>query len=171
MPEALPPTDGAPQDPAVLAVLRTDVRPLLWGMAGVLLLGALAMGLALGGAIDVRAGWPALGVAVLVAAVLGAKGLGRRAVVYKVTAQRIEIERGYLAKKYESIDLFRIKDVVLEQGLIDRLRGVGMVTVYSTDQVEPVLAIGPIRDAKTLFQKLRDAVGAARRAAGGPVLQ
>ena len=164
------PEAGAAKSP-ILAELRTDVRPLLWSIGLVSLAGVVAMGLALASVIPIQAGWAALGVALVVAAILAVRGLGRRAVVYRVTAQRIEIERGYLSKRYESIDLFRIKDVVLEQGLVDRMRGVGMVTVYSTDQVEPVLAIGPIPEAKELFQKLRDAVGAARRAVGAAVLQ
>ena len=159
---------GAPE---LLAELRTDVRPLLWGMGVVLGLGALAIGAAAFSLIPMGVGYGALALALVIAAVLGAQGLGRRAVIYRISTQRIEIERGYLGKRYESIDLFRIKDVVLEQGLIDRMRGVGRVTVYSTDQVEPVLAIGPIPDAQSLFQRLRDAVTAARRATGAAVLQ
>ena len=160
-----------PAPAAVLAELRVDVRPIVWTVCFVLFLGVGALALALFGALPVQAGWPALGVAVVIAAGLGARGVGRRAVVYRVTTQRIEIERGYLSKRYESIDLFRVKDVVLEQGVIDRLRSVGTVTIFSTDQVEPVLAIGPIPDAKALFEKLRDAVTAARRATGAAVLQ
>jgi uncharacterized membrane protein YdbT with pleckstrin-like domain len=164
--------ESSPSPPAaVLAELRTDVRPFLWGIAVLVIAGLAALGFALGGAIPVQVGWPALGVALVAAAVLGVRSLGRRAVVYRVNAQRIEIERGYLGKRYESIDLFRVKDVVLEQGIIARLRGVGMITVFSTDQVEPILAIGPIPNAKELFQTMRDAVAAARRATGAAVLQ
>jgi membrane protein YdbS with pleckstrin-like domain len=155
----------------LLAEVRTDVGPSTWGAGALLTLGAAVMiagvfippllvpGLVIGGAF-------ALG-----AAVVGLRIASARSVVFRVTSLRIEIERGYLAKRYESLDLFRVKDVVLEQGLIDRIRSVGKLTVYSTDAVDPVLEIGPVADAKALYQKLRDAVADARRRTGAAVLQ
>jgi len=155
----------------LLAELRTDVRPTLWAIC-VLLIAAAATALLGGvGLLPMNAALAAAALCVIFAAVLAAQGLGARAVVYRITAQRIEIERGYLGKRYESIDLFRVKDVVLEQGLVDRLRGVGRLTVYSTDHVEPVLSIGPVQGARPVFEKLRESVSEARRAAGASVLQ
>jgi uncharacterized membrane protein YdbT with pleckstrin-like domain len=89
----------------------------------------------------------------------------RRAVRYTLTAQRLEIERGILGKRYESIDLWHVRDVVLEQSLIERLRGVGRITVLSTDQMEPELLVGPVAAPKALYDRLRDAVAAARKQA------
>src|SRR5205807_1810993 len=92
-----------------------------------------------------------------------ASGIARRNVLYKLGPQRLEIERGLLGKRFESIDLWRVRDVVLEQSLLQRLRGAGTLTVYSSDQVDPVLAIGPVAAAKSLYDQLRDAVAAARK--------
>jgi hypothetical protein len=55
--------------------------------------------------------------------------------------------------------------VVLEQTLIERIRGVGRITVLSNDQVEPNLQVGPVTGAKRLYDELRDAVAAARKGA------
>jgi len=86
-----------------------------------------------------------------------------RAIRYTLSPQRIEIEMGIIGKRYESIELWRVKDVVLEQGALERLRGVGRITLYSNDQVEPQLHVGPVANARALFDKLRDAVAAARK--------
>jgi uncharacterized membrane protein YdbT with pleckstrin-like domain len=84
---------------------------------------------------------------------------------YRLTPQRLEVERGILGRRFESIDLWRVRDVVLEQSLIERLRGVGRITVLSTDQVEPELLVGPVAAAKPLYDRLRDAVALARKEA------
>ncbi|TMA27213.1 MAG: PH domain-containing protein [Deltaproteobacteria bacterium] len=88
---------------------------------------------------------------------------GKRAVRYTLTAQRFEIEKGVLGKRYESIELWRVRDVVLEQGVLERVRGVGRITVFSSDQVEPVLRVGPVGDARNVFETLRNSVAVARK--------
>jgi hypothetical protein len=45
------------------------------------------------------------------------------------------------------------------------MRGVGRITVISSDQLEPELLVGPVADAKALYDRLRDAVAAARKQA------
>ena len=90
---------------------------------------------------------------------------GRRAVRYTLTAQRLEVERGILGKRYESIDLWRVRDMVLEQTLFERMRGVGRITVLSSDQAEPELLVGPVAGARPLYDRLRDAVALARKEA------
>ena len=88
---------------------------------------------------------------------------GRRAVRYTLSAQRLEIEKGILGKRVESIELWRVRDLVLDQTLVERLRGAGRITLYSNDQVEPQLDVGPVAGARALFDRLRDAVAAARK--------
>jgi len=89
----------------------------------------------------------------------------RRAVRYTLTPQRLEVERGILGKRYESIDLWRVRDVMLDQTLLERVRGVGRITVLSTDQLEPELLVGPVASARPLYDRLRDAVAVARKEA------
>ena len=43
------------------------------------------------------------------------------------------------------------------------MRGVGRITLYSSDQLEPELDVGPVAGARSLFARLRDAVSAARK--------
>jgi membrane protein YdbS with pleckstrin-like domain len=87
----------------------------------------------------------------------------RRAVRYTLTASRLEVEKGILGRRVESIELWRVRDVVLDQSLLERVRGVGRITLYSNDQVEPQLAVGPVAGARLLFDRVRNRVAAARK--------
>jgi membrane protein YdbS with pleckstrin-like domain len=89
--------------------------------------------------------------------------LRRASLRFTLTSQRLEIERGLIARRRESVDLFRIRDVVLDQGFIQRLRGLGTITLYSTDQVEPTLAIPSVGDAQSIYELLRDTASRARQ--------
>jgi uncharacterized membrane protein YdbT with pleckstrin-like domain len=82
---------------------------------------------------------------------------------YTLTKQRLDLERGLMSKRRESVELWRVRDVVLDQSVLDRMRGSGTMTIFSTDQVEPTLVVGPIADAQRNYEALRDATQAARR--------
>jgi uncharacterized membrane protein YdbT with pleckstrin-like domain len=146
-----------------LASFRTDARPRLWS-AGVCAGCSIAV-TAVGyhrTVPPVLAG-PLAAAFVLWSGYLLATFAGRRAVRYTLTAQRLEVERGMLGKRYESVELWRVRDVVLEQTFFERVRGVGRITVLSSDQAEPELTVGPVAAAKPLYDRLRNAVAAARK--------
>ena len=153
------------EEPEPLACLRADARLRLWS-AGVCACCAIAFT-----AVGYRhvlspvfAG-PLAAAFVFWALYLLATFTARRSVRYRLTAQRLEIERGILGKRYESIDLFRVRDVVLDQTVLERVRGVGRITVISSDAVEPTLTLGPVASARRLYDQLRDAVAHARKEA------
>jgi uncharacterized membrane protein YdbT with pleckstrin-like domain len=154
-----------PADPPPLASFRTDARPRLWsaGLCAGCSIALTAVGYHRT-VPPVLAG-PGAAAFLLWSAYLLATFAGRQAVRYRLTAQRLEVERGMLGKRYESVDLWRIRDVVLEQTLVERVRGVGRITVVSSDPVEPQLTLGPIAAARPLYDQLRDAVAAARKEA------
>ncbi len=81
---------------------------------------------------------------------------------YKVTRRRVETERGVIAKKVDSLELWRVLDVQYEQGLIDRIFGIAKIKLMGTDQSDPVLELHGMPDHRQLFETLRDAVQDAR---------
>jgi uncharacterized membrane protein YdbT with pleckstrin-like domain len=81
---------------------------------------------------------------------------------YKITLRRIEIEHGVLSKTVDSLELWRVLDVRYNQSLFDRILGVARITVMSTDQSSPELALYGLPNARALFERLRDAVQLAR---------
>jgi PH (Pleckstrin Homology) domain-containing protein len=151
--------DAAPK----LAAFRADARLRLLG-AGTC--GALALAL-------IEAGYRRLLLPV-VAGPLSASFLlwsgylvvtfaARAALRYTLTAERLEIEKGFLARRRESIELWRVRELVLEETLLERVRGVGRITVICNDPRAPSLDIGPVPGARKLCQELRLAVAGARR--------
>ena len=85
---------------------------------------------------------------------------------YRLTTQRLFAETGLIAKNLEEVELFRVKDVTLRQGVLDRLLGVGTVTVLSTDDTAPELELAGIRDPLAAKEVLRTAFRAARQREG-----
>ena len=85
---------------------------------------------------------------------------------YRLTTQRLFAQTGLIAKNLEEVELFRVKDVTLRQGVLDRLLGVGTVTVLSTDDTAPELELAGIRDPLAVKEALRTAFRAARQREG-----
>jgi len=150
---------------APVTSFRTDARLRLWGAGACACASFAAIAIGYQRTVAPLIAGPVAAAFVLWSLYLLATFAGRRAVRYRLTQQRLEVERGILGRRYESIDLWRVRDVVLEQTLLERMRGVGRITVLSTDQVEPELTVGPVASAKPLYDRLRDAVAAARKEA------
>lgn len=81
---------------------------------------------------------------------------------FKITRRRVETEHGVIAKKVDSLELWRVLDVQYEQSLIDRMFGIAKIKLIGTDQSDPVLELHGIPDHRPLFETLRDAVQDAR---------
>src|SRR5262249_23686916 len=56
---------------------------------------------------------------------------------YKITRRRVETEKGIIAKKVDSLELWRVLDVQYEQTLIDRIFGIARIKLIGTDQSDP----------------------------------
>jgi len=52
---------------------------------------------------------------------------------YTLTSERLIITKGILSKSVDEIELFRIKDSKLKQSLLERIVGLGTISVTSTD--------------------------------------
>ena len=87
----------------------------------------------------------------------------RAALRYTLTSDRLEIEKGFFSRRRESIELWRVRELVLEETLLGRVRGVGRIVVLSGDPLAPILDIGPVAGARKLCQDLRGAVAGAHR--------
>ena len=85
---------------------------------------------------------------------------------YRLTTQRLFVQTGLIAKNLEEVELFRVKDVTLRQGVLDRLLGTGTVTVLSTDDTAPVLEIQGILHPLDAKERIRTAFRAARQREG-----
>ncbi len=81
---------------------------------------------------------------------------------YKITLRRVEFERGVIAKSVDSLELWRVLDVRYSATVLDRLVGNASVTLIGTDKTDPELELYGLPNARQLFERLREAVQAAR---------
>ena len=85
---------------------------------------------------------------------------------YRLTTQRLFVQTGLIAKHVEEVELFRVKDVTLSQGVLQRMLGVGNVVVLSSDDTAPQLVLAGIPDPLAAKEQLRGAFRAARQREG-----
>jgi membrane protein YdbS with pleckstrin-like domain len=99
-------------------------------------------------------------VGIVILLVLGAK---KRGLAWMVSSHRIEVERGWLSRRIDTVELWRVKDVEFRQGILDRIAGVATLVVYSHDEELPVLALRGLPGDRDLYDQLTNAVMAARQ--------
>ncbi len=75
-----------------------------------------------------------------------------------LTTQRLFVRRGWLAKHVEELELYRVKDVAVDQGFLQRLLGYGTVTVLSDDESTPETDLIRISRPITVKEMIRTQV-------------
>jgi len=85
---------------------------------------------------------------------------------YKLTTQRLFLRRGIVSRKVQELELYRATDVMFSQGIIERLFGIGTVTVVANDPTTPQLVMPGIADPEKVKETIRSAYRRARRAEG-----
>jgi membrane protein YdbS with pleckstrin-like domain len=166
------PAASAPIVP-VQADKETDIfklSPVARAFPGQILLGVVFIGLGIG--LVVRAqdsSWPrwvalvplALGMLLLLLLWIRVKSCS-----YRLTTQRLFVRRGWLAKHVNELELYRVKDVVVDQAGLQRLLGYGTITVLAADDTTPeVDLVGVSRPAK-IKEMIRTEYRAARQREG-----
>jgi membrane protein YdbS with pleckstrin-like domain len=147
-----------------------NLSPVARAFPGQILLGVIFIGLAVGLAIWAQKySWPpwvalvplAIGVLVLLALWMRMKSCR-----YRLTTQRLFIRRGWLARHVDELELYRVKDVVVDQGVLQRVLGYGTVTVLSDDDTTPEVDLVRISSPIKVKELIRTQYRAARRREG-----
>jgi hypothetical protein len=106
-----------------------------------------------------------LGISVLVAF------FRTRAVHYKITSQRVVIEKGVFSKRMEQLDLYRVVDYVVERPFGQRIMGTGNIILEAMDKTTPEIRIEGIKtNVLSLYEKLRYSTEQEKRKRGVRVL-
>ncbi|TKC15917.1 PH domain-containing protein [Robertmurraya kyonggiensis] len=78
---------------------------------------------------------------------------------YILTSQRLLIEKvGVMSKKRDEIELYKVNDIVVSQGLKDKIAGVGDIEVLSSDSSLPTLTLKRIKNPYDVKEAIRKAV-------------
>ncbi|MCO6437909.1 MAG: PH domain-containing protein [Phycisphaerae bacterium] len=82
---------------------------------------------------------------------------------YRLTSQRLFIERGILSQTIDQTELVRVDDVRIRKSLMDRVFGLGSVVVNSTDATDRQLIIVGIPDPDRVAELIRSNMRTMRR--------
>ncbi|MGI6518277.1 MAG: PH domain-containing protein [Bacillota bacterium] len=85
---------------------------------------------------------------------------------YVLTNQRILITTGLIGRKEEQIDLARVKDIRMTQGLTDRMVGIGQIDIMSTDLSTPAFRLMGVKDPQHVRDLIWEATNRRRREIG-----
>lgn len=97
--------------------------------------------------------------------------ISTRGTTYKVTTQRIVIEKGVFSKRMEQIDLYRVVDYVVERPFGQRIMGTGNIVLEAMDKTTPEIRIEGVKtDVMRLYEQLRHATETEKKKRGVRVL-
>ncbi len=144
----------------------SDEKPVFHGSSSqVLNLAHYAGAIVLGAVILVAgtkfAGWLAA-LVVLPLAYAGWCWLSLASRVYEITTERIKVTTGLVSKRTDDLELYRVKDTVLEEPALLRLAGAGNIVLSTNDTTTPTLVLEGITGAKELREELRKHIEACR---------
>lgn len=92
--------------------------------------------------------------------------LAIRCTRFTLTSQRFRVERGILNKHFDDLELYRVKDITLSQPFIQRLVGLGSVTMITSDATTPTVVLPAIQSPREVSDALRHEVERVRRERG-----
>lgn len=108
--------------------------------------------------------WMAIGLTILAwVYVLGRMAYGVLSCRYRLTTQRLFIERGILSRTIDQTELIRVDDVRIHKRLLDRLMGLGSVQIMSTDASDKQIRIVGVENPDQLADSIREHTRALRR--------
>jgi len=106
-------------------------------------------------------GWLALviGAAIVWGGLILVLAYRRLTVRYRLTNFRFFHEEGLLSRVGNRVEVIDIDDVTVKQGLVERMFGVGTISILSSDTSHPKLSLPGIDDAK----RVADMIDGVRR--------
>ena len=74
---------------------------------------------------------------------------------YRLTSQRLFIERGILSRTMDQTELIRVDDVRMQQSFVNRIFNIGTVLLMTTDVTDRAVAITGIKDPIRVTELIR----------------
>ncbi len=98
--------------------------------------------------------------------ILAMLGVRKRSVFWRLTSNRIESEVGWLSRKVETLEMWKVRDVEFAQGTFQRMLGVGTYRITAHDDKEAAILIEGVPGDRDAYEKVMNAVMAARNQRG-----
>jgi membrane protein YdbS with pleckstrin-like domain len=87
----------------------------------------------------------------------------RRSTRYRISSRNLDTEHGILAKKIETLQLWRVRDLDYRQSVTERILGIARIHVFTKDVTDPELILRGLPGSRDIFDKLKDAAELARQ--------
>jgi len=85
---------------------------------------------------------------------------------YTITSERLKIVKGLFSRDVENFELIRVQDIDLNQGLDERVFGIGDLVIRGHDASDPQVTLRNIGDPEVVYEILRKAWLEARKRHG-----
>jgi len=85
---------------------------------------------------------------------------------YTITSERLKIVKGLFSRDVENFELIRMQDIDLNQGLDERVFGIGDLVIRGHDASDPQVTLRNIGDPEVVYEILRKAWLEARKRHG-----
>lgn len=82
---------------------------------------------------------------------------------YKLTTERVIIEKGFVSRRTEEVDLYRVNDVAVRQNIVERIFGFGDVTLQAADVSAPTVTLINVVDPDRVKDLVRQTARAERQ--------
>lgn len=92
--------------------------------------------------------------------------LATRVHTYEISAERLLERSGIFVRDTEELELYRVKDIAIEEPLIHRIFGRGSVTLVTSDRSTPQVILNCIPDPRFVAVLLRNQVERCRVSKG-----
>jgi membrane protein YdbS with pleckstrin-like domain len=110
--------------------------------------------------------WLTIACVVIGLVLLIAPMIWARTIRYRISNYRIDYERGLLGKTIDTTELWHVDDIRFHQSFVERLLGVGTITVFASDQTTPAMPLRGLPKPREIFDALKARVIAIKRSRG-----
>jgi uncharacterized membrane protein YdbT with pleckstrin-like domain len=99
-----------------------------------------------------------LGSFIIPFAIIFIKIFDTRFINYTLTSERLIIKKGILTRTTDEIELYRVKDIRLVEPILQRLVGLSVIEITSSDRSNPNLSLSGIKNGDELRNTMRNQV-------------
>ncbi len=92
--------------------------------------------------------------------------LKAKTIRYRISNYRIDFERGWFSKDIDTLELWHVEDLKFHQSFLDRILGVGSITILSHDDTTPRFVLHSLPNPRPIFDALEQRVIAVKRQGG-----
>lgn len=89
--------------------------------------------------------------------------LTRRSTRYRITDRSIDVEHGIIARRIDTLPLWRVRDVEFQQSLGERVLGIARIYVLANDRTDPKLVLVGLTDSRAVFERVKEAADISRQ--------